>query len=338
MKHDYTIDDSIIKELLKTESGFNELFRKLRVVHPTLNRLTLSRHMEKLYDKRVINKKEQTIGKKGEIRISPDARDEIKFGIFQRYFGQKKTELDLSREEKSRNAIHLILSVASSGSSSLVPVSTPKPGDVAIPISEDLSKGFRSFSTKRSEGFSPSDIINKMWLGANAGSFRSPELLPNDMRRILDHLKEESIIRQISISGETRFGIVDNELSDFIEDSLMLFSSVMLRMLKAWNYRKPKRNEVDWVRSFYGRRDLIRIFRNSEEVRMSVNSKSRRLRMIEKKEIERQIRLFDSSILRQFDKSNVRRKMIPQYSVFSKMFTDASYPEFLQNLQKKGMI
>jgi hypothetical protein len=330
MPYKTSIDDAIIKQLYKNECGFNQLFTILQNSSLTSSRTTLSRHLTRMQRLQIIERK-QEIGKSSEIKLSNDSRQEIKLRIYRGSYFKKRKKQKLNDEEKIRNAIQLILSVAAGRSSFFKEVSKPQPGDIAVPISEDLSKGFRSFSLESKDGFALSDLMNQLWVGANAGTFRDTNLLPPDLERILDILKEQSIIRPTSIGENPRYGILDDNLCDFINDCQSLFSTVLMRMQKTWICRKPTHDEVEWISLFFGRKQVINLFMNANKMRTSINTKSKSIKIEEKTNIKREITKFDKMITAQWDKINVR-KMKLEHSVFSKIFIETIYPKFLQRL------
>jgi hypothetical protein len=175
------------------------------------------------------------------------------------------------------------------------------------------------------------------------------DLSPSEIGSLFKMLLKEKtpLIKPIDeVGGETRYGITDKSLADYIADCWGLFSFVLWRMEETWKYkRKPTKDEKEWYVFFYGKRKANDFFTKAQETR----NHSKVDRKIRESSIK-SIRSLDNSIQRHLegwrDEKGTRpgiygkygKNVMKEYKFPAQVLLEMVYPKFLKELHKKKKI
>ena len=98
------------------------------------------------------------------------------------------------------------------------------------------------------------DTLEVKWYFNKLGEYEPPLIKPIGE---IEWIKREQIQKGLPwpVEGETRYGIVDRQLHDFLLDCIGLLDETQILMEHIWKYkRRPKSEEVEWHQLLYEKR------------------------------------------------------------------------------------
>lgn len=98
----------------------------------------------------------------------------------------------------------------------------------------------------------------------------------------IEWIKREQLQNRLSwpVEGETRYGIVDRQLHEFLLDCIGLLGQTQILIEHIWKYkRRPKREEVEWYQFLYGKHYTSSFFTkiNQKRIRLKNATKQRKI-------------------------------------------------------------
>jgi DNA-binding HxlR family transcriptional regulator len=356
-RYDHKIDSAIISHLYKNEkANFSQLLRRVQRLHKGISKKVLSSHLKKLQEDNIIRRDKDKIGAARYSYLTKLARQQIRLRIpvHVKSKREKRTSM-LDRRDveelatKRKKAYQLLFFIASSGARRLKPNPKPEPGDIAL-RSADGKLAAYSYHSVSGVGASDFSVEPKEILGQAGALSPAADLSPSEVAGLFDILLKEKppLIRPVGeFGGETRYGIADRSLADYIAHCWALFPFVRWRMEETWKFRrKPTRDEVEWYAFFYGKRKAKSFFAAAQESRKRSKTDGELRRSSIKS-----IKDWDGVIRRQLEgrrdekgsyHPGIYKKYGPsvmkEYKFPAQVLLDMIYPKFLKELHKKKKI
>ncbi|MEP0826087.1 MAG: hypothetical protein HRF40_11435 [Nitrososphaera sp.] len=358
-QYDHDIDDAIISYLYKKEkANFSQLVQHVsRRMQRRISNKVLSNHLKRLKQERIIRRDEESAGVERFSYLTKLARQQLDLGIpvrvktksEQRIAALDRADIEDMADNRKR-MYQLLFFIASSGAGRLKPSPKPEPGDIGVygPDGKLMAYSYYDIPGVGASDFSvePREIIGQ------AGALTHvSDLSQSEVAALFDMLLKENppLIRPIDeVGGETRYGIADRLLSEYISDCWTLFPSVQSRLEETWQYvRKPENEEeIGWYVFFYGKRKAKSFFAKAQETRRYSKADSKI-----RKSFEKSIRDWDTAIQHRLygwrDEKGTHhsgiykkygRTIMKKYKFPAQVLLEMIYPKFLKKLQKEKRI
>ncbi len=286
----YALEDNKTKKK-REELHFDGILKTVEELHRAITHRILSLHLEALEKQKIIERDPFTkAGNPRFYRLSKNAklalelelpvkvrtkREENARHISSRQQKNNNILLRETKEQRNKKVYLLLMSLVAIGFSVPEPVSDYS--KVEAGVFEIGNKPHRMSDTL--PGISISDFFHEYRDSANGWRFRyvkfkdtsevkwyfdklseyQPPLIKPIGESELIRIKRERerfLQKELSwpVEGETRYGIIDRQLHEFLLDCICLLGQTEMLMEHVWKYkRRPKREEVEWYQFLHGK-------------------------------------------------------------------------------------